>query len=581
VRHGRSPAAVWLAWPVAAVCCLGSPVLAQERRDALEALERERNQLRQAEVHRRAPVLNNATDTHWLEPVPEEQPCFVIEQVRVLLPQAHVPVPAHPETGDVFPNAQPFAWLVHDLGRFESDCLGAQSLDRLRRNLDARLVQRGYVTSQVRLPPQNLATGTLWVEVLAGQLSALRWQSPDPKATPVARNAWAVIEGQVLNLRDVEQTLENLSRLPSQAAQFQIEPGEADGQSVLVVQSQGARPWRMGASLDNAAPIDYGRWQWSTQLSVDAPAHLSDLLQMQYARNLRQQGDGRAQESANLSYSLPWGYHAVNVNVSYSRNRRVVQGATLTFGERGFDRSAQWRWSWIAWRSSQARLGVFAGGAHRQARNFLEDTELVLQRRRSLRMEVGASGLWQWGQTQGSLQIEHSRSRRVSLGLEEFGLPDPALPRQWQINASLNTRLATAPLDDVAYDARLQIQYVRDAANGSDLPSIGSRFSVRGFDARQLLSGERAILLQQDWRWPIVAIGTTLSLQPYAALDAAQVRGPSTAGGAGRGLAGAALGLRGQFNRWSFDLAAATPLHAPPEFNVGQAVVYANLNVSY
>lgn len=125
---------------------------------------------------------------------------------------------------------------------------------------------------------------------------------------------------------------------------------------------------------------------------------------------------------------------------------------------------------------------------------------------------------------------------------------------------------------------RLAWAGVRDPASGADLQALGSRWTVRGFDARDLLSGTEQITLKQDLRAPGFEWREGWALQPYVALDVGRVSGGAPAG---RTLAGMAAGVRLQVGGLSGDVALAAPLHKPRCFDAAGAVLYASLNFSY
>ena len=138
-----------------------------------------------------------------------------------------------------------------------------------------RLVSHGYITSSVRFAPQNLASGLLQVSLQVGRVAHIDLRGA---ASAIGRNAIAFKPGDALNLRDIEQTLENLARLPSQTVQFQIEAADLADASVVAIAIAGdtTRTWRLSAGLDNAAPRDCGHWQTTAQAVWDAPLGLSD-----------------------------------------------------------------------------------------------------------------------------------------------------------------------------------------------------------------------------------------------------------------------------------------------------------------
>lgn len=241
---------------------------AQDRYGVLEALERERLQaLRDAQA-RSAPQWSPAAAVAWLPPVTGETPCFVVQHVEL-----DNDTPTLPLTGGAR-----FGWLLQDLGAFEGACLGPQSLDALRRNLDPRLVSQSFVTGSVSFAPQNLVGGVLRVSLQIGRIARIDLRGG---ASAISRNALAIQPGDALNLRAIEQTLENLARLPSQAAQVQTEAAAQADESGVAITTGAARAWRLSAGLDNAPRVTTGacrprckpsgtprwacptRWRWS------------------------------------------------------------------------------------------------------------------------------------------------------------------------------------------------------------------------------------------------------------------------------------------------------------------------------
>ena len=88
------------------------------------------------------------------------------------------------------------------------------------------------------IAPQDLASGRLKLSVEPGRLGSIRYEENQGDAASVGRisafaNKFPNQSGDILNLRDLEQGLENLRRLPSVAADIRIEPGEMEGQAIL------------------------------------------------------------------------------------------------------------------------------------------------------------------------------------------------------------------------------------------------------------------------------------------------------------------------------------------------------------
>ena len=80
---------------------------------------------------------------------------------------------------------------------------------------------------------------------------------------------------------------------------------------------------------------------------------------------------------------------------------------------------------------------------------------------------------------------------------------------------------------------------------GSDFFSIGTRYTVRGFD------GQRTLNAENGWYWRNeLALGVLPGVEIYAGLDSGAVAGPSTALLVGTKLTGSVVGVR--WNPWSY-----------------------------
>ena len=141
-----------------------------------------------------------------------------------------------------------FAWALAAANPAEDPavgrCLGAAGINMLMSRVQNAVMARGYVTTRVLARPQDLEDGHLVLTLIPGRVRAVRI-SADSDARAELSNAIPIRAGDVLNLRDLEQGLENLKRLPSVEADIRIEPGGLPGESDLVVVWKQAFPLRL------------------------------------------------------------------------------------------------------------------------------------------------------------------------------------------------------------------------------------------------------------------------------------------------------------------------------------------------
>lgn len=564
----------WPGWPgvflALALALVGSGAMAQTDRDAVQRLDQERARRQQREATAMAPLaLPRAALAAWQAPLAGESPCFTVH--RVVWGDA-----AAPELAG-------FSWLLQGLPGYEGGCLGVQSLQRLRANLDARLLAAGYVSSRALIPAQSLADGLLRVQLQLGRVGRIVHRSADgrPRAVPAG---WLPLRpGDVLNLRELEQGLENVARLPSLTAQVAIEPGDEQGLSNIVFLHADASRWRARLQLDDQGLRDFGRWQWSASAVADLAWLGADQLQLWHQRSTP--SSANLQQRSSLNYASAWGGQLFSLSLGQGAHRRVVQGTTVQFTERARDHSLQLQGQQVLLRSGNWRLSASLAGSGRQSRSFIEDTELLLQRRRSRECAWGLDSQWRGADGVLSLQLQRQRTLTNDPRVDQLPQALP-LPQQdsLDLEGSRSFRAADASWH---YAARASLQWVRDPAFGADLRSLGGPGTVRGFDGSRQRVGLHSRLLRQDLllaphAWQLEGWRTQLSF----ALDAGQVAGQLAGQDSGLGdvsgrerlLAGAALGLRVQHGRhWSVELSLGRPLHQPADWGRKSSLFSAQL----
>ena len=562
------PGVLWLAC-FEAVVLTPMPVSAAntEPRDIAVDLQRERLEQWRRELNRRAAVLDAGPQAAWVQPPDDDVPCFVVTRFVLTTGDAAVPE---------------LHGLLQNLGRYPGACLGVRGIETLRSNLESRLVLKGYVTSTLALAEQNLGLGTLTFALQPGRVDAVLIEADAGTRLPAA-NALPLQQGKVLNLRDIEQALENLARLPSQASQFRIEPGELPGTSRVVLHPAGGPRWRGQVGAESTESDDYGPLAYNARFTLDAPFDRSD--QIGAVASLGQRNDGgqaARQSTLLLSYSIPWGYHLLSVNLSHAAHQRLISGGVSLLRETGVDSQLQARWQWTAWRNQSARLMLSAGGSARQARTYLEDVELLLRRRDSSALDLGASGWMRHGCGDLAADLDYSHTLRLARDADFQPGPVP-LPQTWRLEMRYGCQLDALFKAPWRLDARWSSQGVRQPSSGVDLVSLGGRWTVRGYTPRQSLTGEAATLLRHDLIAPAQALGQTGQVQPFLGLDIGRIHRTVGDSSGPRTFAGLAAGLRGAWSAVVAELVAARPLR-PADGAAGQgsgAVIHGSLTFQF
>ena len=531
LRRLTSVSALCVSASVAAQSAIPDPYPELQRQD------RQRQELRgRIEVQPWSPS-GLATQTPPHQQIPEENPCALID--RVVIEGVLYSEALQTALSGVNVDDPPY-------GR----CLGSQGITLLIQRVQQVLVERGYITSHVHVPEQDLNSGELLLQVNEGRVARIRAESGEETESPLPHLVWAVREGRILNLRDIEQSSDNLQRLPSLKSKIQIEPGEAPGTSDLVVSMQTTWPLRVALSMDDSGSRTSGKLQGNVTLSWDNPLGLGDLFYFTQGQDLGDKNNGpRGSRNQIVHYSVPWGYWLLGGTLSDNQYKQTVYGPYESYLYSGTSSQQELSLSRVLHRNATSKTTASIKGFERQSNNYIADLEVLVQRRRTTGWEAGLQHLHYFESGTLTAQMAHRQGHasagtpeseggsgqtadhiRLTTGFLQWVMPLNTSGHAWQ------------------YSTQVQWQWAQTPLTPQDRFCLGSRATVRGFDGQQTLCGDRGQLWRQELATGLPAavhqvIPFFSGMQVYAALDAGRTTSPGQ-DNAYR-LSGVALGLRG------------------------------------
>lgn len=420
-------------------------------------------------------------------------------------------------------------------------------------------------------PEQNLQSGELRFVVIPGRIRSIRPVGGGLRRQ--LRGAMPMQPGDILLLPDLEQALENLKRVPTAEAEIQVEPAQTlagegqvgPGQSDLVVRYSQNLPIRLNLSVDDSGTTGTGKYVGSATLSYDNALNINDLLYLtlNLGRPGRKPAD-RGTQGYTVHYDVPWGYWLFGLTGSENRYLQRVAGLNGAIDYRGLNRAGEAALSRVVQRDQGGRTSVTLKGWRKSSQNFIDDTEVLVQRR----IEAGWEMQLQRTQSFGSANFDGRLAYRHGTGaLGSLRAPEETFGEGTSRLSLIAADAAfTVPMQwgagQLRYGGQWRLQFNRTPLVPSDRFAIGGRYTVRGFDGEQQLSAERGGLWRNELALALPAPGHEL----YTGVDYGQVGGPSARLLAGTALCGAVLGLRGQWSKVQYDLSIGTPISKPRAF---------------
>lgn len=484
-----------------------------------------------------------------------ETPCFRVDHFALEIPRQFVDASRAARMQDRFRFADDY------LAQYAGQCIGREGLNLIVKRLTAQILGKGYTTTRLGIPEQDLSSGTLKLVLVPGVIRSIRFSRDDTVGS--WKTAFPARPGDVLNLRELEQGLEQLKRVPSQDAQMQIVPGQVAGESDVVIDLKHAKPWRLSATLDDSGSKSTGQLQAGFNLAIDNLFGINDLFNIGINNDADNNGEVRGTRGSSAYYSMPQGNFTFTLSAGASHYHQQVNGAFQKFISSGKSDNLEFKTAYLFHRDQSSKSSVQFRTGKRWSHAYINDTEVTVQRRNTTLAELALVHK----QYLGEAQLDVTGAYRW--GVPWFGaqadaayLPASSPTFRYQLQTLDATFSMPFKLADKAlsYTATFRAQNTQSPLYATEWFAIGNRWTVRGFDGESALSAEKGYFLRNEIGIPLAKTAQTA----YVGLDFGRVYGPNVPNLLGDKLAGAALGMRGNvFNGMSYDVFAGWSLHQP------------------
>ncbi|WP_312971124.1 ShlB/FhaC/HecB family hemolysin secretion/activation protein [Acinetobacter gerneri] len=494
-----------------------------------------------------------------------ENPCFEIKQLKFIVNDALV--------SQDYDKFNFLFYLLNNDNLIVGQCIGTQSLQNIVRYAQNELIKHGYITTQMTVNPQDLSQGILTLNLSLGTIHRVISTDKTVSNQEIFA-AFPVSEGDLLNLKQIDQGLENLKRVSGRDIDIKIEPAvltqgdDQIGYSDLIISSRSYPKIAINLGVDDSGYKNTGHYIGSLGLSINNPLHLNDVFNINLSHSLDNWHKDKNQ-SYYLNYAVPFKNYELSTSFNeytFEQNTPGYNGPPITY--KGETRQTNLTLSRLISRSSNYKTSLYGKAYHKTTRNTFGGIDLISQRRTTTGWNLGIQHRQYWGTGILDLAMDY---RRGTGALEAKSAPEENiyfdkihLPVEGYARAPLWTADIRYNQPFTIYDHPIQYrlnwrgQYAPKILVGPDRFFIGGRYSVRGFDGEISLSGDNGHYLQQEFSWnsPIPAT------QLYAAIDQGWVNGRNSLPN-NHYLMGGVFGTRSYFKGFYLDAFVGHGLVAP------------------
>lgn len=502
----------------------------------------------------------------------KETPCFKIHSIKIV-----------GEYADTFSgaldaiNAKEKNIRVNPLHH----CIGAKAINVMMKKVQNKIISAGYITTRIVAQPQDLNAGILSLTVIPGVINNIVVDQQDGSVVnPVQWNSMPMKKGDLLNLRQIEQALENYKRVPSVDIDINIVPAQGlqtkPGLSDLHVNWQQRRMLRSYISFDNSGSNNTGIYQGSINLSIDNLLGMSDILSINMVNDLGGGHKGkRGSSNQLLQFTIPFNNHLITFSTNQYGYHQTVGGAWRDYLYSGSSNNKSLSVSQMLHRNANSKTKLDLSFWTRTSINYIDDTELHFQTQHMTGHDLTLLHKAQVSQTSVKGSVTYRNGTKNS--------PDTtqALPGKREIDSRYYAGALQIkyPIKIFGQNALHQLalkgQWHETPLVQQDRFSIGSRHSVRGYSGERTLSGEQGYTARNE------LIFSIKDQQIYLAADYGKVHGPSSERLIGQFLSGWGIGVRGHKGNLQGDFFVGFPMDYPDGFKPDSHALTLNIGASF
>lgn len=419
--------------------------------------------------------------------------------------------------------------------RYDNRCVGVADITTLLKAITDLYLDKGFVTSRAYVPPQDIAgTRLLRLVVVEGRISDIYLNGQPAERNGSFATAFPGVKGEVANIRDIEQGLDQINRLSSNDAKTSMLPGKEDGTSILNVENKPRKRWYASISNNNLGQESTGYSQTNVSVGFDDLLGINDQLGFSYGRSgpdYPWDDDGRGHSNSySVNTSVPYGYWTFSTNGSWYEYNSTIPGNFGPIETSGNSGQVGFGIDRVILRDKDSITTLRGGLTYKQTDNFLLGNRIEVGSRR---YTIGSLGLSRSQRILGGvIALDFALDKGLDLfDAVEAGEPGAgtADPQFLKFNTTVSaTRPFEAAGQRFELTTLLNAQYSPDNMFGAEQIGLGGSSNVRG-SRESVIFGNNGFFSRNElvWRtmpWEGTSLAPVLGeLRPYLALDYGRV----------------------------------------------------------
>lgn len=385
--------------------------------------------------------------------------------------------------------------------KYYNTCINKELLKNILNDLSSFFINESYITTKAYIKAQDINDGQIDITILKGYISDI-YHKETKESSGRIKTAFLGQKDELLNLRDLETSLEMVNRVASVDAKFNIIPGKNYGQSFIEIITKQDKSYNFDLGYSSVRKLKDKDPTLTARFSYDNLFNINDILSFNYNGSKVQekyQGD----DAQEINYSFPLSSYLLEFIYSKSDYKRGVEGINETYLSNGETKSKQFRISKILTRNQKHKLKAQISILHKENKNYFSNQliEVSSYKTSLLQIDLIHSYLSSWGQIHTTYSFYQGKdwfaARADDYFSNEIDYENEAKLEftKYSLNSNIVYYLKNSTYN---FDSTFHLQYTDDSLYSNDKLSVGSAYTVRGY-VDSSLYGNNAYYLKNDF----------------------------------------------------------------------------------
>jgi len=386
------------------------------------------------------------------------------------------------------------------INKYTNRCIKFFEIDNLIDEIINLYIKKGYISTRVYIKPnQNLNSDTLELIIIEGKVSDLLFKDNDINKSVNLDNIFPDIINNYLNLRDIEQGIEQINRLQSNSSIMQIRPSSKVGYSSVAIYNDNKSKLASTLSIDNLGSESTGRDQLGLSFSLDNPLNLNDNIGMTYRKTVPF-GSINKTKSLSLNYNIPYGYYTLFTGYTKSDYFSIIEiDSTNSINSTGGSTNSFITANRVVHRDQYSKLNTEIGLTLKSTKSYLNDILLDTSSNNLSVLNFNLNYFLYFDMSSLNFSISYSTGIDKFGATKDINITTDSVKAQFEkynFNMSYMSSLQLFELP-MAFNSKFSYQYSEDNLYGTEQIFIGGLYSVRGFEGVST-GGNRGFILNND-----------------------------------------------------------------------------------